>query len=69
MERFGVSTKVINRLVRSLTPGGGMKVGEIMKLTAKNVNDQELILQAPKSGNEATGCFKSALGGDKAHKR
>jgi integrase/recombinase XerD len=31
---------------------GGMRVGEVLKLTPENVVDQKLILQRPKSGND-----------------
>ena len=46
------TTKVRNRLILELMARGGMRVGEVLKLTPKNVNDQKVILQAPKSGND-----------------
>jgi len=36
---------------------GGMRVGEVMKITPANVINQKLILRAPKSGNEAEVVF------------
>jgi integrase/recombinase XerD len=44
--------KLRNRLILELMARGGMRVGEVLKLTPENVNDQKLILQKPKSGNE-----------------
>jgi integrase/recombinase XerD len=44
--------KVRNRLILELMARGGMRVGEVLKLTTRHVNDQKLILQAPKSGND-----------------
>jgi hypothetical protein len=35
-----------------LMPGGGMRVGENLKLTPENVIVQKLLLHTPKSGNE-----------------
>lgn len=51
------TTKVRNRLILELMARGGMRVGEVLKLTPKNVNDQKLILQAPKSGDDAEVVF------------
>ena len=47
------TTKVRNRLILELMAIGGMRVGEVLKLTPEDVIDQKLILQAPKSGKEA----------------
>jgi integrase len=47
------TTKVRNRLLLELMARGGMRVGEVLKLTAKDVNDQKLIIQSPKSGKDA----------------
>jgi integrase/recombinase XerD len=44
--------KVRNRLILELMARGGMRVGEVLKLTPRHVNDQKLILQTPKSGND-----------------
>jgi len=51
------TTKVRNRLILELMARGGMRVGEVLKLTPKNVNDLKLILQTPKSGNDAEVVF------------
>ncbi len=47
------TTKLRNRLILELMARGGMRVGEVLKLTPENVIDQKLVLQRPKSGNEA----------------
>jgi len=47
------TTKIRNRLILELMARGGMRVGEVLKLTPENVNEQRLILRQPKSGNEA----------------
>jgi len=47
------TTKTRNRLILELMARGGMRVGEILKLIPEHVIEQKLILQAPKSGNEA----------------
>ena len=51
------TTKVRNRLILELMARGGMRVGEVLKLTPRHVNDQKLILKAPKSGNEVEVVF------------
>jgi len=40
-----------NRLILELMARGGMRVGEFLKLKAKNVHGRKLILSDPKSGN------------------
>ena len=45
--------KVRNRLVLELMARGGMRIGEVLKLTPESVIDQKLVLHAPKSGREA----------------
>jgi integrase len=47
------TTKVRNRLILEFMARGGMRVGEVLKLTPENVIGQKLILRAPKSGKEA----------------
>ena len=47
------TTKVRNRIIPELMARGGMRVGEVLKLTPEDVIDQKLILRAPKSGKEA----------------
>ena len=39
-----------NRLMLELMARGGMRVGEVLKLTPADVNDRRLILRNPKSG-------------------
>ncbi len=51
------TTKVRNRLILELMARGGMRIGEVLKLTPENVNDQKLILRQPKSGNESEMVF------------
>jgi integrase len=36
---------------------GGMRVGEVLKLTPGDVNDQKLTIQSPKSGKDAEVVF------------
>ncbi len=51
------TTKVRNRLILELMARAGMRIGEVLKLTPENVNDQKLILRQPKSGNESEMVF------------
>jgi integrase/recombinase XerD len=44
------TTKVRNRLMLELMARGGMRVGEVLKLTAVDVDDQKLTIRNPKSG-------------------
>ena len=44
--------KIRNRLMLELMARGGMRVGEVLKLRLKDIQDQKLTLQAPKSGKE-----------------
>jgi len=44
--------KVRDRLILELMARGGLRVGEVLKLTVKDVEDQKLILRHPKSGKE-----------------
>jgi integrase/recombinase XerD len=46
------TTKNRNRLLLELMARGGMRVGGVLKLRLKDLQDQKLILQAPKSGKE-----------------
>lgn len=41
-----------NRLLLELMARGGMRVGEVLKLKAKNVHGRKLVLSEPKSGNQ-----------------
>ena len=42
--------KVRNRLMLELMARGGMRVGEVLKLTPLDVDDQKLTIRNPKSG-------------------
>lgn len=42
-----------NRLIIELMARGGMRVGEVLKLTPKDIEDRKLFLREPKSGREA----------------
>ena len=44
------TTKNRNRLLLELMARGGMRVGEVLKLRLKDLQDQKLVLEAPKSG-------------------
>jgi len=43
---------VRNRLILELMARGGMRIGEVLKLTLNDIKDRKLILQEPKSGKE-----------------
>ena len=43
---------VRDRLLLELMARGGLRVGEVLKLRVKDVEDQRLILRYPKSGKE-----------------
>jgi integrase len=44
--------KIHGRLILELMARGGMRIGEVLKLRKKDLKDQKLILQSPKSGKE-----------------
>ena len=46
------TTKVRSRLMLELMARGGMRVGEVLKLTGGDVEDQKLVIRNPKSGKE-----------------
>ena len=46
------TTKNRNRLLLELMARGGMRIGEVLKLRLKDLQDQKLILEAPKSGKD-----------------
>ena len=46
------TTMIRNRLILELMARGGMRIGEVLKLTSKDINDRKLILRDPKSGKE-----------------
>ncbi len=41
-----------NRLILELMARGGMRIGEVLKLTPTDIEDRKLTLRAPKSGKE-----------------
>jgi integrase/recombinase XerD len=51
------TTKMRNRLMLELMPRGGMRVGEVLKLTALDVDDQRLTIKNPKSGKSTEVVF------------
>ncbi len=51
------TTKLRNRLILELMARGGMRVGEVLKLTPKDVGDHKLTIQSPKSGKDAEVVF------------
>jgi len=46
------TTNTRNRLMLELMARGGMRIGEVLKLKACDVQDRKLIIHDPKSGNE-----------------
>jgi integrase len=46
-----------NRLMLELMARSGMRVGEVLKLTPKDIEDRKVIIQDPKSGNKAEVAF------------
>jgi len=46
------TTMIRNRLILELMARGGMRIGEVLKLTQNDICDQKLILNDPKSGKE-----------------
>ncbi len=46
------TTKIRCRLILELMARGGMRIGEVLKLRKKDLQDQKLVLQSPKSGKE-----------------
>jgi integrase len=46
------TSKLRNRLILELMARGGMRIGEVLKLTPADINDRKLILREPKSGKE-----------------
>jgi integrase/recombinase XerD len=46
------SGKIRNRLILELMARGGMRIGEVLKLTASDLQDRKLNLREPKSGRE-----------------
>jgi integrase/recombinase XerD len=46
------TVKLRNRIMLELMARGGMRIGEVLNLTPKDVNDQKLTIQSPKSGKD-----------------
>ena len=46
------TTKTRNRLILELMSRGGMRISEVLNLTAQDVNERKLLLREPKSGKE-----------------
>jgi integrase len=46
------TTKLRDRLILELMARGDMRIGEVLKLRKKDLQDEKLILQSPKSGKE-----------------
>jgi len=51
------TTKPRNRLILELMARGGMRIGEVLKLTPDDIEDRKLTLRAPKSGKERETVF------------
>ena len=46
------TTMIRNRLILELMARGGMRIGEVLKLTPEDISDRKLILRDPKSGRK-----------------
>ena len=46
-----------NRLILELMARGGMRIGEVLKLTPADIDDRKLIIQYPKSGKESEAVY------------
>jgi integrase len=46
------TTEPRNRLILGLMARGDMRIGEVLKLTPKDINHRKLLLRDPKSGKE-----------------
>lgn len=51
------TSNVRNRLLLELMARGGMRVGEVLNLKAKDVDDRRLLIETPKSGRESEVVF------------
>ena len=51
------TTKLRNRIMLELMARGGMRVGEVLKLTADDIDDRKVRIRDPKSGKEAEVVF------------
>jgi integrase len=48
---------VRNRLILELMARGGMRIGEVLQLTSKDVSGHKLAIRSPKSGKDAEVVF------------
>ena len=46
-----------NRIILELMARGGMRIGEVLKLTPCDIDDRKLIIQEPKSGRDSEVVF------------
>ena len=46
-----------NRIMLEFMACGGMRIGEVLKLTPKDIEDRKVIIQDPKSGKEVEMVF------------
>ena len=51
------TSKPRNRLILELMARGGMRIGEVLKLTPADINERKLTLRDPKSGKERESVF------------
>ncbi|MEA2109926.1 MAG: site-specific integrase [Pseudomonadota bacterium] len=49
--------KIRNRIILELMARGGMRIGEVLKLTPRDIEDRKLIIQEPKSGRESEAVY------------
>ena len=51
------TTNLRNRLILELMARGGLRIGEVLKLTPKDIEERKLVLRHPKSGKEEEAVF------------
>ena len=51
------TTNLRNRIIMELMARGGMRVGEVLKLRPKDIEDRKILVSDPKSGKEAEVVF------------
>ncbi len=49
--------KIRNRLLVEIMARSGLRIGEVLKLTVKNIENQKLLLMNPKSGNDEEAAY------------
>ncbi len=57
-----------NRLLLELMARAGMRVGEVLRLRPKDIEDRKAIIRAPKSGKEAEAAFLPQKVADRLHR-